>query len=135
MLVQMSKKRSALTPGAISLLQKGRRLTEHTLNTCQLKRVKAAAVRFLIHSFFDSSNSFLHSFLHSLLHSYIHTFIHSFVHSFIRSFIHSCKSQVSSPGVRYVQPWVAPWILCCCAIGVSANLVYVVNTHLVCLLI
>ncbi|DBA76978.1 hypothetical protein WJX77_003816 [Trebouxia sp. C0004] len=42
---RMSKKRTALTPGAVALLQKGRRLTEHSLNTCQLKRVKAAAVR------------------------------------------------------------------------------------------
>ena len=42
--VQMGKMRSALTPSAEMLLQKGRRLTEHTLDTCQLKRVKAAAV-------------------------------------------------------------------------------------------
>ena len=40
----MGKMRSALTPGAETLLQKGRRLTEHTLDTCQLKRVKAASV-------------------------------------------------------------------------------------------
>lgn len=40
----MGKMRTALTPGAETLLLKGRRLTEHTLNTCQLKRVKAAAV-------------------------------------------------------------------------------------------
>ena len=33
-----------MTPGAETLLQKGRRLTEHTLDTCQLKRAKAAAV-------------------------------------------------------------------------------------------
>lgn len=36
--------RAALTPAAEMLLQKGRRLTEHTLDTCQLKRVKSAAV-------------------------------------------------------------------------------------------
>ena len=33
-----------MTPSAETLLQKGRRLTEHTLDTCQLKRIKAAAV-------------------------------------------------------------------------------------------
>ena len=64
-LVQMRVKRAALTPGAVSLLQKGRRLTEHTLNTCQLKRVKAAAVSLLISSSFHSPNSFIHSFIHA----------------------------------------------------------------------
>ena len=40
----MGKMKTAVTPAAETLLQKGRRLTEHTLDTCQLKRVKAAAV-------------------------------------------------------------------------------------------
>ena len=48
--VQMGKMKTALTPGAEGLLHKGRRLTEHTLDTCQLKRVKAAAARLCLSS-------------------------------------------------------------------------------------
>ena len=96
--VQMGKMRTALTPGSEGLLQKGRRLTEHTLDTCQLKRVKAAAVRpsllGSLHAFFhllicSCSPLCIHSFTHSFTHSFIHSFLPSIFHLFIVSCIHS----------------------------------------------
>lgn len=42
---KLSKFAAAYTPGTQLLLKKGRRLTEQTLDTCQLKRVKSSAVR------------------------------------------------------------------------------------------
>lgn len=75
--VQMSKIRTALTPGAETLLKKGRRLTEHTLDTCQLKRIKAAAVCTHSHTHtYSLSCSGLHSHTHPLGCCNMHFEIH-----------------------------------------------------------
>ena len=43
--MQVERLHPGLTTGSQLLLQKGRRLTEQTLNSCQLKRLRANTVR------------------------------------------------------------------------------------------